>query len=117
MRAVLTSTGITMWQLARLSRQDDTNKDIVVSVGSTKIPRSYHLRIVIFALTCCCFSISTVSQTFFTNFLVEPGLHNQIANLHDLSHSKTEYAITPGKKFNYDIENALTNLTDTGYQC
>jgi len=55
MIAVFIATGITIWQLARLSRQDDTYKDIstvlynawavVVCVGVTKMPRSCHLRI------------------------------------------------------------------------
>jgi hypothetical protein len=125
--AVLIATGITIWQLARLSRQDDTYKDIstvlynawavVMGVGVTKMSRSYHLRIVIFAWMCYCFSISTVFQTFLTTFLVDPGLHKKIANLHELSESKMEYAVSPGIKDMYDIQDDLTNLTKKGHEC
>ena len=125
--AVLIATGIAIWQLARLSRQDDTYKDIstvlynawavVVGVAVTRMPRSYHLRIVIFAWICYCFSISTVFQTFFTTFLVDPGLHKQIANLHELSQSKMEYGVLPGMKHMYDIKDELTNAINKGEEC
>jgi hypothetical protein len=127
MIAVLITTGITIWQLARLSRQDDTYKDIstvlynawavVVGVGVTKMPRIYHLRIVIFAWICYCFSVSTVFQTFLTTFLVDPGLHKEIANLLELSESRMEYAVPPGINDIYDIQDALTNLTKKGHEC
>ena len=127
MIAVFIATGITIWQLARLSRQDDTYKDIstvlhnawaiVVGVGVTKMLRIYHLRMVIFAWTYYCFPISTVFQTFFTTSLVHPGLHKQIANLHELSQSKMEYGVPPGIYIRYGIRDALTSLTDTGHEC
>jgi hypothetical protein len=115
-----------MWQLARLSGQDDTYKDIstvlynawavVLGVAVTKMPRSYHLRIVIFAWICYCFSVSTLFQTFLTTFLVDPGLHKQIANLHELSQSKMEHAIPPRMNYMYGIQDALTKLIDTGHE-
>lgn len=127
MIAVFIATDITIWQLARLSRQDDTYKDIstvlynawavVVGVVVTNMPRSYHLRIVILAWICYCFSISTVFQSFLTTFLVDPGLHKQIANLHELSQSQMEYGVPPGIKNMYDIKDALTNITDKGHEC
>jgi hypothetical protein len=127
MIVVFMATVITIWQLARLSRQDDTYKDIstilyngwavVVGVGVTKMPQSNHLRIVIFAWICYCFSISTVFQTFFTSFLVDPGLHKQIANLHELSQSKMEYGVPPGIGNMYDIEDELINITNKGHPC
>jgi len=127
MIAVLIATGITIWQLARLSRQDDTYKDIstvlynawavVVGVVVTKMPRCYHLRIVIFAWICYCFSVSTVFQTFLTTFLVDPGLQKQISNLHELSESRMEYGVPPGKNRMYDLQDAQTNLTDTEHEC
>ena len=127
MIAVFITTGITIWQLARLSRQDDTYKDIstvfynawavVVCVGVTKMPRSYHLRIVIFAWIWYCFSVSTVFQTFLTTFLVDPGLQKQIANLHELTDSRMEFVVPPGMKNMYDNQNALANLINTGQEC
>jgi hypothetical protein len=127
MTAVLIVTGITIWQLARLSGQDDTYKDIstvlynawavVVCVGVTKMPRSYHLRIVILSWIWYCFSVSTVSQTFLTTFLVDPGLQKQIVNLHELSESRMDYGVPTGKSRMYDIQDALTDLTDTKHEC
>lgn len=127
MIAVFIATGITIWLLARLSRRDNTYKDIstvlynawavVVGVGVTRMPRSYHLRIVTFAWICYCFSISTVFQTFFTSFLVDPGLHKHIANLHELSQSKMEYGVPPGMDRMYDIKDALTIAIDKGKEC
>jgi hypothetical protein len=127
MIAVLIATGIIIWQLARLSRQDDTYKDIstvfynawavVLGVGVTKMPRSYHLRIVIFAWICYCFSDSTVFQTFLTTFLVDPGLQKQIANLHELSESRMEYGVSAGIKEMYDVTDALTSANHKGYEC
>jgi hypothetical protein len=81
------------------------------------MPRSYHLRIVIFAWISYCFSVPTVFQTFLTTFLVDPGLHKQIANLHELSQSKMEYAVPPGIYFKYDIQDDLTNLSERGHEC
>ena len=125
--AVFIATGITIWQLAKLSRQDDTYKDmstvlynawaVVVGVGVTKMPRSYRLRIVILAWICFCFSVSTIFQTFLTTFLVDPGLQKQIANLHELSESRMEYWVPPGINRMYNTEDRLTNLTKTGNEC
>ena len=127
MIAVFIAAGITIWQLARMSRQDDKHKDfstvlynawaVVVGVCVTKMPRSYHLRIVIFAWICFCFSVSTVFQTFLTTFLVDPGLQKQIANLHELSQSGMEYGVPPGIKSMYETKDALTNLTEKGHEC
>jgi hypothetical protein len=127
MVAVLIFTGITMWQVARLSRQDDTYNEIstvlynawavLVGVGVTKMPRSYHMRIVIFVWICYCFSISTVFQTFLTTYLVDPGLHKQIANLHELSESRMEYGVPSGMKYTYDENDELTNTIDKAYEC
>jgi hypothetical protein len=125
--SVLIATGVTMWQLATLSRQDDTYKDIStvlyniwaagLGFGVTKMPRSYCLRIVIFAWLSYGFSISTVFQTFFTSFLVDPGLQKQIASLQELSESKMEYGVPPGTNLLYGINDELTNITDKGYIC
>jgi hypothetical protein len=124
---VLLATGTTMWQLATLSQQDDTYQDIstvlyntwavVMGVGVTKMPRSYYLRIVIFALILYCFSISTVFQAFFKTFLVNPGLQKQIANLHELLESKMECGVPPGINLLYGINDELNNISETGYQC
>jgi hypothetical protein len=116
-----------MWQLARLSRQDDTYQDIstalynawavVVGVCVTRMPRSSHLRIVILAWISYCFSISILFQTFLTTFLVDPGIQKQITSLHELSESKMEYAVPPGIKFMYGVEDVLTNMVNRGQEC
>jgi hypothetical protein len=81
------------------------------------MPRSYHLRIVIFAWIWYCFSVSTVFQTFLTTFLVDPGRQKQIANLHELSESGMEYGVPLSMKYMYEIRDELTDTTYKGYQC
>jgi hypothetical protein len=124
---VLIATGITTWQLARLSRQDDAYKNIstalyntwavMMGVGVTKMPRNYYLRTLIFAWISYSFAISTVFQTFFTSFLVDPGLQKQITSLKELSNSQMEYGVPPGTHFLYAINDELTNITDKGHHC
>jgi hypothetical protein len=130
---VLIATGITVWQLARLSRQDDAYKNIstilyntwavVMGVGVTKMPRTYYLLILIFAWISYSFSISTVFQTFFTSFLVDPGLQKQITSLKKLSNSQMEYGVPPGTHFLYgindehhcyDFGDCVERIIDTG---
>jgi hypothetical protein len=73
------------------------------------------LRIVIFAWISYCFSISTVFQTFFTTFLVDPGLQKQIANLHELSESNMEYGVPAGTHLLYDTDDEITKIIKKGY--
>ena len=127
MIAVLITPVIKIWQLARLSQQDDTYKNIstvlynawaaVMGVGVTKIPRSCHLRTAVFAWICYGFPNSTAFQTFFTTILVDPGLHKQITNLHVLSDSRMNYWVPSGVNTLYDIKDALNNITHKGYEC
>ncbi|GFG36592.1 hypothetical protein Cfor_06395 [Coptotermes formosanus] len=125
--ALLPSVGIITWLLARLSTEDGTYKDIstalynawavVVGVCVTKMPRTYHVRIVIFAWICYCLSINTVFQTFFTTFLVDPGLQKQITTLHEVSQSNMECGVTPGLRHLYGVKDALVNMIDKGHEC
>jgi hypothetical protein len=81
------------------------------------MPRNYYLRIVIFAWIFYSFSISTVFQTFFTSFLVDPGLQKQITSLKELSNSHMEYGIPPGTKFMYGINDEVTNINEKWCLC
>jgi hypothetical protein len=64
---------------------------LVLGVAVAKMPRTYRLRVVIFAWIWYCFTISAVFQTFFTSYLVDPGLEKQITNLDELIESKMEF--------------------------
>jgi hypothetical protein len=78
--AMFIATGIITWQLARLTRQDDNYKDIsivfysawaiVVGVVVTKMPRIYHLRIVIFLGSVTVFLSALFSRLFSQVFLL-----------------------------------------------
>jgi hypothetical protein len=81
------------------------------------MPRNYYLRIVIFTWISYSFSISTVFQTFFTGFLVDPALQKQITSLNELSESKMEYGVPPGTNLLYGIKYELINVTDKGSKC
>lgn len=125
--ALLISISFIMWLLARLSLEDNAYRDIstvlynawavAVGVAVTKMPCSYHLRIVIFAWITYCLSISTLFQIFLTSFLVDPGLHEQITNLHELQQSKIEYGVVAELRRMYSEQDALTKVIDKGHQC
>jgi hypothetical protein len=59
------------------------------------MPSSSHVRIIFVAWVFHSLAISTIFQTFFTSFLVDPGLQKQIMNLNELVESKMDYAISP----------------------
>jgi hypothetical protein len=68
---------------------------VAMSVSVTNMPQTSRLRVVIFPWICYCFAFSTVFQTFFTSYLVDPGLEKQISTLDDLFESKMEFGFRP----------------------
>ena len=94
-------TAVIMWCIARITLESHTYKTIssvfynvwavVMGVSVTQMPRTLHLRLVIFPWICYCFAISTVFQIFFTSYLVDPGLQTQITSLQELLDSKIEF--------------------------
>jgi hypothetical protein len=57
---------------------------IVLGVSVTAMPRTFRLRTIIFPWICYCFAVSSVFQTFFTSYLVDPGLQQQISSIDEL---------------------------------
>lgn len=68
---------------------------IVMGVSVTHMPLTCRLRVIIFPWICYCFAISTVFQTFFTSYLVDPGLEKQITTLNELLESKMDFGFRP----------------------
>jgi hypothetical protein len=64
---------------------------IVLGVSVTAMPRTFRLRAIIFILICYCFAISTVFQTFFTSYLVDPGIQPQISSIDELLDSGMQF--------------------------
>ncbi|PSN42427.1 Ionotropic receptor 592 [Blattella germanica] len=60
---------------------------ILMGVSVSEQPKSSVLRIFFYIYVCYCFSISTVFQTFFTSYLVEPGYGKPLRSLKDLLNS------------------------------
>lgn len=68
---------------------------VVMGVSVTEMPRTSHLRVVIFPWIWYCFAVSTVFQAFFTSYLVDPGLQKQITSLEELVESGIEFGFRP----------------------
>ncbi|GFG36828.1 hypothetical protein Cfor_09709 [Coptotermes formosanus] len=92
---------------------------ILLGVGVTRMPRTYRLRVIIFAWICYCFSISTVFQTFFTSYLVDPGLGKQIKNTEELLESKMEFGFRSEIKVYFQDSNnwIYKSLLAHGKEC
>jgi hypothetical protein len=68
---------------------------IVLGVSVTAMPRTFRLRTIIFPWICYCFAISSVFQTFFTSYLVDPGIQRQISNIDELLNSGMQFGFRP----------------------
>jgi hypothetical protein len=68
---------------------------IVLGVSVTAMPRTFRLRAIIFPWIWYCFAISSVFQTFFTSYLVDPGLQQQISNIDELLDSGMGFGFRP----------------------
>jgi len=63
---------------------------------SASQPSTTAIRILFFLWICYCYFISTIFQTFFTSFLVNPGFETHIENFEDLLSSGFEYGYDMG---------------------
>jgi hypothetical protein len=92
---------VVSWSLARRSLESHAYTTastvlynvwaVVMGVSVTEMPRTSHLRVVIFPWIWYCFAVSTVFQTFFTSYLVDPGLQKQITSIEELLESGIEF--------------------------
>ncbi|PSN46588.1 Ionotropic receptor 217 [Blattella germanica] len=68
---------------------------VVMGVSVTEMPRTHRLRLYFFILIWYCFAMSTLFQTFFTSYLVNPGIMERIRTLEQLYESDLEYRFFP----------------------
>jgi hypothetical protein len=71
---------------------------VTVGVSVAEMPRGSRLQLVLLVLVWYCFAMSTIFQTFFTSFLVDPGYQEQLTTLEGILES--------GMKFGYRHEYA-----------
>jgi hypothetical protein len=100
---------VTIWCLASRSVESHTYTNIssdlynawavAMGVCVTRMPRTYRVRLVLFAWICYCFSVSIIFQTFFTSYLVDPGFDVQIRTLEELLKSGLKF----GFRSDFDI--------------
>jgi hypothetical protein len=81
---------------------------ITMNTSVTEMPQTYKLRAVILAWVCYCFAVSTIFLTFFTSFLVDPGLDKQITNIKELLDSRIEYGF--GESIDFYFANSEVGL-------
>jgi hypothetical protein len=103
---------VIMWCMSRMTLESHVYKTassvlynmwaIAMGVAVTQMPRTLHLRVIIFPWICYCFAISTVFQIFFTSYLVDPGLEKQITSLQELLDSNMEFGFRPEIKIYYE---------------
>ncbi|KAJ9597938.1 hypothetical protein L9F63_011225 [Diploptera punctata] len=60
---------------------------ISLGVSIEKFPCSYKLRILLFSWICFSFALNVIFQTFFTSYIVDPGVEKQISTLEELLES------------------------------
>ncbi|KAJ9592886.1 hypothetical protein L9F63_015464 [Diploptera punctata] len=65
---------------------------VTMGMSVPEMPRTTRLRIVFMIFVFYCFAISTIFQTFFTTYLVEPGIQKQIDSFQELLDSQYIYA-------------------------
>lgn len=74
-----------------LSRSLYNTWAVMVGVSVTEMPRSFRLKSALLGFIWYCFAISTIFQTFFTSFLVDPGYQNQLTTLGEILQSGIEF--------------------------
>jgi hypothetical protein len=68
---------------------------VALGVSVAQIPRTWGLRAFFLIWVCFSLAISTVFQGFFTKFLVDPGLQDQISTVEQMLQSGIDYGIPP----------------------
>ncbi|KAJ4446273.1 hypothetical protein ANN_12967 [Periplaneta americana] len=92
---------VVLWYLAKKVMESNSYNNfysvlynvwaIIMGVSVTEMPRTTCVRLIIFPWICSCFAISTIFQTFFTSYLVDPGFQKQISSLDELIESGIDY--------------------------
>jgi len=68
---------------------------IFIGLAARDMPRTGKLRSYFCLFVWYCFIVSTLFQTYFTSFLVDPGVQERIRNLDELFHSDLVYHYEP----------------------
>jgi hypothetical protein len=78
---------------------------IALGVSISWMPRTFTLRIVVFSWILYCFSMSTIFQTYFTSYLVDPGFDAQIRTLEELLESGIKFGFRSDFEIYYKSSN------------
>jgi hypothetical protein len=74
------------------------------------MPKTPILKIIFFAFLCYSFVLTTVFQSYFTSFLVDPGFEKQISSVKDILESGIGYGYTA------EIDKLLKNTEESEYR-
>ncbi|PNF25900.1 hypothetical protein B7P43_G10647 [Cryptotermes secundus] len=98
---VLFVVAVTCWLLAKQTNDSHSYTTfsnalyntwaVTVGVSVTEMPRSSRLKLTLLVLVWYCFAMSTVFQTFFTSFLVDPGFQEQLTTLEEILDSGIKF--------------------------
>jgi hypothetical protein len=98
---VLLLITVTFWWLAKRTNDSRSYTSVssslynswavIVGVSVTEKPRSFRLKLMLLVFVWYCFAISTVFQTLFTSFLIDPGYQKQLTTLEEILESGIEF--------------------------
>jgi hypothetical protein len=103
---VFLAVTVTTWLLALHTKGTESKRymhissccyilwSITVGVSISKMPQSPRLRLLLLQWVVHCLVITTVFQAYFTSFLVQPDMGNQIRSVQELAESGLEYGYT-----------------------
>jgi hypothetical protein len=83
---------------------------VTIGVSVTGMPRGLRLRFLFFVFVLYCTAISTVFQTFFTSFLVDPGYENQLTSLDEILDSRIEFGYDEPSKIFFSLSSDLRHI-------
>jgi hypothetical protein len=101
----LTSVLVTFWMYKGCSETRSLSEcfltvwAVTLGVSVPQIPRRCELRVFFLFSVCYSLAISTVFQCFFTSFLVDPGLQDQISSMEEMVQSGIAYGIPRTEEF------------------
>ncbi|XP_021939798.1 uncharacterized protein LOC110839677 isoform X4 [Zootermopsis nevadensis] len=78
------------------------NWAVMVGVSVTEMPRKFTLKLTFLGFVWYCFAMSTVFQTFFTSFLVDPGYQKQLTTLEEILESGMAFGYRNDFDIHYD---------------
>jgi hypothetical protein len=104
------TVSVVMWRYARFFKESESRAyqtlsgclcnvwAVTFGVSVCRKPATNELKALFLLWVCYCYVIGTVFQTFFTSFLVNPGLKKQIESYDELVTSDVEYGYGGGSE-------------------